>query len=360
MKTKKESGGQAHLWNAVILLTVAVAAGGWFLISTLQVGEPESSDIQEPPDIPGQVIVTVPWNPHSIADTMIRSMAGDMDTQVTVENVTGANGATGANAVFSAVSDGTSLLSTNLSAFVTSESMGFGQSSHRDWAAWLCAFSPAIITVTADSPYHTIGELIEAARQDPGGLRSANPGLGTAGFVAAELFRICTPLEFQHFDYAGSSPAIHALLNSEVDFAILLSIEVTERLRSGELRALGAFSVTDFTLSKSDGEIVIPSLIGVSARLDATLPFGEFYGLLTPADVPEEQLYGLDVLVDSAVAEGADFASFISQTGLAATKPDRNRGTETMERMASLMCWTLYDVGYLPTNPNTLGMPRLF
>jgi len=277
-----------------------------------------------------------------------------------VENVAGANGAAGANAVFSAVSDGTSLLSTNLSAFVTSESMGFGQSSHRDWAAWLCAFTPAIITVTADSPYHTMDELIAAVRQNPGGLRSANPGLGTAGFVAAELFRVGAPVEFQHFDFAGSSPAIHALLNGEVDFAILLSIEVTALLRSGELRALGVFSDTNFILSMSDGELVIPSLKGVSARLDAALPFGEFYGLLTHADVPEERLHGLGVMIGFAAAESEEFASFVSQTGLGAIKPDRSRGTETMERMASLMCWTLYDVGYLPTNPGTLGMPRLF
>jgi tripartite-type tricarboxylate transporter receptor subunit TctC len=279
-------------------------------------------------DIPAQVTVTVAWNPYSIADDMIRAMAGNMNTQVTLQNITGANGANGANAVWNTERDGTNLLSTSLSAFVTSEAMGFAESSHRDWVVWLCAFSPAVVVVAADSPYHTIEDLIAAARQNPGRLRCANPGSGTVGFVAAELFRTRSQLEFEHVNHAGNNPAINALLDGEADFAVLLSTEAAGRLQSAELRTL-----------------------------ETNLQIGEYYGLFTPADVQDNRLRGLDALINLAI-ESEAFAVFLRGRELVPVAPDRKQSGEITEHHASLLCWTLYDAGYLPTKPDRLGVGR--
>jgi len=294
-----------------------------------------------------QVTVTVAWNPHSTADDMIRTLSSGIDVPVSLQNIPGANGANGANHVWNAPHDGESLMSTGLSAFVTSEAMGFAESSHRDWTMWLCAFSPAVVVVAADSPYHTMDDLITALQQSTKQLRCANPGVGTVGFAAAEILRTRIPIEFEHIDFAGNNPAINALLKGEADFAVLLSVETVERLNAGEIRVIGAFGET--TLA--------PSVAGISNSLDAVLPFGEYYGLFTPSGVPGRRLNGLTTLIESAAASDV-FVAFLSEKKLTPVAPSRRQSSEIAEHIASLFCWSLYDAGYLPISPDTIGVDR--
>jgi len=298
-------------------------------------------------DKSNHVTVTVAWNPLSTADDMIRALSGGMDVPVSLQNIPGANGANGANHVWNAPHDGESLLSTGLSAFVTSEAMGFAESSFRDWAVWLCAFSPAVVVVAADSPYHTMDDLVTALQQNTEKLRCANPGLGTVGFAAAEILRTRMQLPFEHINNAGNNPALSALLEDEADFAVLLTIEATEKINAGEIRALGAFGET--TLA--------PSVAGISSNLDAVLPFGDYYGLFTPSDVPGRRLNGLTDLIESAAASD-EFVAFLSEKKLTPVVPDRKQSSKIAEHIASLFCWSLYDAGYLPINPDTIGVDR--
>ena len=313
---------------------------------------------------PKQIAVTIAWNPGSTADDIVRTISRATSTQVSLLNITGANGADGANAVFSSERDGTTLLSTHLSAFVTSEAMGFAESSPDDWAAWLCAFSPAVVVVANDSPYHSMDDLIAAMREKPGGLQCANSGFGTVSFTAAELLSTRIILEFDHISLSGSNQAVEALQNSsdtenEADFAVLLSVDIAEHLRTGQLRAIGVFSNEMYVLHNDDTAITVPPIsgIGIDNRLDSMLPFGEYFGLFIPADTPHSKLRSLDSLMTKAVGSEV-FDEFSKKAGLVTITPDRAKSAATIERYSSIICWTLYDVRYLPTNPETLGIPR--
>ena len=311
---------------------------------------------------PRQVTVTVAWNPGSITDDMVRIMAVASDTQISLQNITGANGAAGANSVFQSERNGTALLSTSLSALVTSEAMGFTENSHESWTAWLCVFSPTVVVVANDSPYHSMSDLITAIRQNPGKLRCADSGFGTTSFIAAELLSTRVVLELDHISYSGSNQAIEALQSNEenesdADFAVLLSIEIAEQLKAGQVRAIGAFTESDYTVQNGDKTITIPSITGIDGRLDAVLPFGEYFGLFIPSDTPGSRLSGLDKLIKDIVDSEA-FIEFSHRKMLVTILPDREKSTEIMEHLSSTVCWTLYEVGYLPTNPETLGIPR--
>ena len=329
-----------RIWLVVLIVLVLLAvAAVWFFCDTVT----DTLMI----DTPSQITVTVAWNPHSTADDMIRAMAGGMDTQLTLQNIPGANGANGANSVWGAEHDGESLLSTSLSALVTSEAMGFADSSFRDWAVWLSAFSPAMVVVAADSPYHTMDDLIAALRQNPDSYRCANPGFGSVGFAAAQLLKTRLSFEFEITSNTGNNTVSKSLFDGEADFAVLLSIDAASYLRSGELRALGAFGETG----------TVPSVAGLGDKLDAILPFGEYYGLFAPSDTSENRLRGLDSIISAAITSEA-FTVFLHDRELVPAAPDRKQGGETSEHIASLLCWTLYDAGYLPTGPDTLGIGK--
>jgi len=207
-----------------------------------------------------------------------------------------------------------------------------------------------------------MGDLLAAIRQYPGNLTCANDGFGTVNFVAAELLSTRAVLEFDHLSLSGSSQAVEALRSSEehdreADFAILLSTDIAEYLHTGQLRAIGAFSEAEYVLQNSDAAVSIPSVSGIDSRLDAVLPFGEYFGLFMPADTPRSGLRGTDFFVKSAVNSDS-FSDFVRSNGLSATTPERGKSVQIIDSFASIVCWTLYDVRYLPTNPETLGIPR--
>ena len=306
-----------------------------------------------------QVAITVAWNPGSISDDIARVFASapTTDTEMTIKNVTGANGATAANAVFQNQHDGTSLLSTNLSAFVTSEAIGFAESSHEDWTAWLCAFSPAVVVVANDSPYQTMNDLITTIQQNPGEIRCANEGFGTVSFIASELLSLNAALEIDHISFSGSASAVNALFNDEADFSILLTSDVAGYIRAEHLRAIGVFSKTDFALHNGNIEVIVPAIGGIDNRLDAVLPFGEYFGIFIPADTPLSLLSGLDSFIKTAAGTD-EFDAFTQNAGLVPITPDRQSNEQIIGNFASIVCWTLYDTGFLPTNPDTLGISR--
>jgi tripartite-type tricarboxylate transporter receptor subunit TctC len=339
-KKIKRPGKKKLIIIAAAAVLIAAAGTAWFIFRDTVFSTFFS-------DAPSRAVVTVAWNPGSIADDVACALADVIGAELTLQNVPGANGANGANAVFGAESDGESLLSTSLSALVTSEAMGFADSwSHRDWAAWLCAFSPVVAVVAEDSPFMSMGDLIAAIRERPGRLRGANPGAGTVGFAAAELLGGRALLEFEFADYSGSGPAIRALLEGDADFALLLSVEAAEMLRSGQLRALGAFGEDNFILSNGGERDIIPSVKGISGGLDLILPFGEYYGLFAPADIPARRLNGLGELIGAA-ADSDEFRRFADRKGLEPV----DTGRETVQQFAVLLNETLYNAGYLPANP---------
>jgi tripartite-type tricarboxylate transporter receptor subunit TctC len=92
-------------------------------------------------DIPENIVITVAWNPGSIADDMVRVMHFG-DTQLVLQNIVGTHGAQALNAVYAAPHDGINLLSTSLSAFYEVYEMGFVEGSPDDWTWWIVAYSP--------------------------------------------------------------------------------------------------------------------------------------------------------------------------------------------------------------------------
>jgi hypothetical protein len=128
-------------------------------------------------------------------------------------------------------------------------------------------------------------------------------------------------------------------------------------LRSGQLRAIGAFTETELVLQNGNSTINIYPLIGMDGRLDDVLPIGEYFGLFIPDDTPQSQLYMLDSMIMSIV-DSEIFDDFSRDKGLVKLIPDRSKSTAATKSFSSIICWTLYDVGYLPTNPETLGISR--
>jgi len=353
-KRKNTSRNQRNIIIACVIIVIAIVL---IIISYSP---------REHFDMPEELIVTVAWNPGSTADDFVRALIPGMDVPVVMQNIPGANGAVGADAVMHSTHDGSNLLSTSLSALVTSEAMGFNEFSHREFTAWLCAFTPVVIVVPNDSKYDSIHDLIYDIRENPGKVRCADSGIGTIGFTAAELLSSKGNFEIGHISFSGSSAVIYALAENEADFAVLLSTQAVNELRTGQIRTLGSFHDKEFIITKTGPDntkitnpsiITVPAISGITSGWDSILPMGEYYGLFIPADTNENILNSLEAIIKNATTTD-EFEEFMNNAGMIAINPNRNENTKTAEYFSSIINWTLYDAGFLPTNPQTLGIPR--
>jgi tripartite-type tricarboxylate transporter receptor subunit TctC len=144
--------------------------------------------------------------------------------------------------------------------------------------------------------------------------------------------------DFSHISLPGSSPSINALTNGDADFAVLLSVEAVGALRSGQIRALAAFTEDDFII-RGENEILIPSLPSATAQdFGEFLPFGEYFGLFMPNAAPQANITAVESMLQNPPPS---FEDFIRERGLIAIPPSIPTSAAHMNRLCPLICQTL-------------------
>src|SRR5947209_8080621 len=73
-----------------------------------------------------------------------------------------------------------------------------------------------VLNVNNSLPVKTVPDLIALAKADPGKLSMASPGIGSAGHVAGEMFKMMTSVNMLHVPYRGSVPALTDLMSGQV------------------------------------------------------------------------------------------------------------------------------------------------
>lgn len=145
----------------------------------------------------------------------------------------------------------------------------------------------------------TVADLITLARQRPGQLNFGSGGNGSAGHLAAELFKHKANFYAVHIPYRGAAPAQLALMSGEVDFNIDNLAAASAGLHSGRLVALAV------TSPKPE-----PLLPGVPPLAETVPGFDidTWWGLVAPRGTSVETVYRLNdafarALQDKAVQE---------------------------------------------------------
>ncbi len=162
-----------------------------------------------------------------------------------------------------------------------------------DWIS-VASFYPFIICVRKDSRFHSLRELIEEARKNPGALKYASAGVGTILHTTVELIASETKTKYLHVPYRGEAPAIIGLLQGDVDFIAATTGPISERVRSGEFRALAVTGRTrwrDFPDVPTVEQQGIPGFEVIS-----------WTGLAGPAKLPQPIVARLNTELRRAIA----------------------------------------------------------
>jgi len=231
------------------------------------------------------VRIIVPSTPGGGADVLARMLADQIGrTQgqtVVVENRPGAGNTIGTEAVARAAPDGNTLVITTPEFVINSHLRKLSYDPLTSFAP-ICvlANSPQLIMVNPATPYRTLGELLNAARQKPGELTIASAGPASSPHVGIERIKHDAKVNLTFVPYQGSGPALNALLGQHVTAAVASYPNVAGQMKSGQLRPIA-------TASRSR----IPDL--PDTRTVAEDGFRDFdfdiwFGLVAPAGTPPE------------------------------------------------------------------------
>ena len=242
--------------------------------------------------------VIVPFGAGSASDLVPRIVLNEVSKQVgqpiIVENRPGAGGTLGANAVAKAAADGYTMLATGALSATHALYATLPYATLRDFAPVSPLGQQTLVLVTAPSKgYRTLGDLIAAARANPGKLNFASAGLGTPTHLAAERLSLSAHFQAQHIPFKGSPEAVTEVLGGRVDFYLCPVAPVLSLIDDGKLVALAVSAAKRATALPQ-----VPTM-AEAGLTDAAYEF--WVGLYLPAKTPRDIIVKLHEEVDQAL-----------------------------------------------------------
>jgi len=193
----------------------------------------------------------------------------------------GANAVIGTETVARAAPDGRTLLINAPAPFVIMphvQKLGYDPLAGFAPICNLVSFPEAIV-VNSASPYRTLGDLLGAARAKPGALTLASIGPASLVQIAFEMLKRAAGIDMTFVPYAGTAPAVNALLGSHVTAYIGNYRDTAELIDAGKLRALATLSPRRIAPLPD-----VPTLIESGFMVEQEGWFGLFAPAATPPD----------------------------------------------------------------------------
>jgi len=96
-----------------------------------------------------------------------------------------------------------------------------------------------LLVVPKNSPFNSVQDLIDAAKKSPAKLTFGSGGQGTVQYMAGELFSQNVGISMLHIPFKSGTPAIMALVGSQIDVMFSNLPAISALVAQGELRPLG-------------------------------------------------------------------------------------------------------------------------
>ncbi|WP_191090090.1 Bug family tripartite tricarboxylate transporter substrate binding protein [Histidinibacterium aquaticum] len=266
--------------------------------------------LAEYPERPVTMIVA--WGAGGSTDTMARIFSDyigeDLGQRFVVENREGAGGEVGWTALANAEADGYTIGLINSPSFeskgIVRDDVGYSMEDIRPLVNVVT--DPGVIAVSADSPYETLDDFVEAAKENPGELSVSHEGVGGDDHLAALDFTDKAGIDVNFVTFDGNAEATAALQGGHIDAFEGNMSEVANQIENGSVRALAVWSsermdaIPDVPTGQEQGYDVISA----ASR-----------GLAVPAELSDEQY---NTLLEAArgVIENEEFRAELAELNM--------------------------------------------
>jgi tripartite-type tricarboxylate transporter receptor subunit TctC len=260
-----------------------------------------TGDTQAAADYPMKPVrVFVPYGPGGVGDLTMRLLADKLGEQLkqqfVIENRPGAGGIVSATQVLRAQPDGYTL-----------GEIGNGQSISaslfkklpfdvlKDFTTVSVAGSfEMLLAVPANSPYKSLKDIVDAAKQNPGKLNLGAINPGSTQNLSAHLFQQVTGADYTIVTYRTTPDLVTALLRGDVDLGFDYYAGFSSSIPDGKLRIIA-----------TSGDERDPLLPDVPTAKEGGFPqylVTSWNGVAGPAGLPPDVVETLNAAINRAVA----------------------------------------------------------
>jgi tripartite-type tricarboxylate transporter receptor subunit TctC len=258
------------------------------------------------------VTLTVGFAPGGGTDTVARVMSkklGEFLGQpIVVENRAGAGGTIAAGIIAKAEPDGYNFLLATIAALAVAPHLNskLPYNPLTDFAPISMATeSGNVLVVHPSLPAKTLAEFVKLSNSRPGGIAYGTSGVGSAGHLAGELFRLTAKANLVHVPYKGGGPAMSDLLGGQIPSSFASATTATPQVQTGKLRALGTTSPKRSSALPDVPTIAEQGYPGYQAT--------NWYAFVAPAKVPKAIIARLNREIVKTLKDPETHAAILKQ-----------------------------------------------
>ena len=266
------------------------------------------------------ITFVVPFAAGSATDQLARALGQSITDQtkqaVVVDNKGGASGQIAAAQVARAPADGYTVLITTNTTHAANEHL-YKKLSYdpvKDFAPVTgLGKGGQVLVVNASTPYKSVGELLAAAKKNPGKLSFGSGS--SSSRMAGEMLKQLAGVDILHVPYKSNPLAITDLLGGQIDLMITDTSTGVPQVKAGKLRALG------YSTQKRSAQLPeVPTLDEAGVK---GYDMGYWFAAYVPAGTPAPVVARLNELLVAATKSAAA-KSFFDNAGSEAwtTSPD--------------------------------------
>jgi tripartite-type tricarboxylate transporter receptor subunit TctC len=273
------------------------------------------------------VKMIVPLTPGSGADIagriVAKNLAESWKQPVIIENRPGAGGLVGTGVVVNSDPDGYTLLVQSASYAANPaiyKKLPYDLKSLKD--VNILGTSPYALVVSAESPYKSLKDLVNAAKSKPEIIPFASAGVGSSTHLAAEYFNQTMGIKMLHVPFKGSPEAIQETIAGRTAYYMAPLQTAIAQIQGGKVRALGVTSAT-----RAEAAPEIPT---IAEQGFSNFEIGLWVGVWAPSATPASVLQKINTDINRTLQD-SDVKSAYAKAGIT-IKPMNLAETEKFVR----------------------------
>ena len=230
-----------------------------------------------------------------VAHLVLDQVARQIGQRFVLENRPGGDGSIGVTSVVRAAPDGYTFLLSSSSmstAIILHKSLPYDALHDLEPVA-MFGGEPSILLAAPGKGYSMVDDLVAAAKANPGKLKFASVGIGSASHLAGVRFSQVAGLNVQHIPYRGPVEALSDLMAGRIDFYFVPITPALPLAAQGKVVPLAVSTIARW-----------PLLPDLPTLAEAGYPISTFLiwcGLSAPANTPRNIVDKLNEAIGSAL-----------------------------------------------------------
>ena len=303
-------------------------------------------------DIQGSIM----WSAGGVCDMSARSIGAVaqqmMDASIIFTNRAGSGGAVSTTYVNAQKADGYELLFGAENPQIA-KVMGTAEIDYGDFIPIdLYCTTYAAVSVSKDSPYNTLEELMDAVLANPGQVIMATTGAGGLPETVAAMFADVLGTAPAMVPFDGENECMTAIMGGNADYTITTLGSAASFYASGDIKLLSMIAE-----SPVEGYEEVPIVVDSYDSFSKYVPWGPFYGVFVKAGTDQAIVDQLTEIFSQA-AEDKGFQELLLSNGCFPMNLSGQEAVEYLKSYRSITSWLLYDSGAAQISPEEFGIEK--